>query len=66
MSDYLEFNSNNKSLKSINLDDFSVDELLEYIENLNKEIDRANNEIVKKKKIQQEAKKYFGNKFSNT
>jgi len=59
MSDYLEFNSNNKSLKSINLDDFSVDELLEYIENLNKEIDRANNEIVKKKKIQQEVKKYF-------
>jgi uncharacterized small protein (DUF1192 family) len=59
MSDYLEFDSNNKSLKSINLDDFSVDELLGYIESLNKEVDRANKEILKKREIQEEAKKYF-------
>ena len=59
MNDYLEFDSNNKSLKSINLDDFSIDELLEYIENLNKEIDRVNSDILKKRKIKEEAKKYF-------
>ena len=59
MSDYLEFDIKKNSIKSINLDDFSIIELLEYIENLNVEIERVEKEIEKMKKIQEDAKKYF-------
>ncbi len=59
MDDYLEFEKDTKSIKSINLDDFSVEDLKEYNEQLNKEINRVNDEIKKKLKFQAEAKKYF-------
>ena len=32
MSDYLEFENETKALKSINLDDFSVEDLKEYVD----------------------------------
>ena len=59
MDDYLEFEKDTKAIKSINLDDFSLEDLKEYIEQLEKEIKRVNQEVKKKLKLQLEAEKYF-------
>ena len=59
VDDYLEYEKDTKSLKSINLDDLSVKELKEYIEQLNEEVNRVNKEIEKKLKLQADAGKYF-------
>tara|TARA_B100000427_G_scaffold265634_1_gene230905 strand:+ start:194 stop:379 length:186 start_codon:yes stop_codon:yes gene_type:complete len=57
--DYLEYEKETKSLKSINLDSLSVDELRSYIEQLKNEIARVTLEIDKKKKQIDEASKIF-------
>ena len=59
MDDYLEFKKDTKLLKSINLDDFSIEDLKEYIEQLKREIVRVKSELEKKQKTQIEAEKYF-------
>ena len=59
MDDYLEFEKDTKLLKSINLDDFSIEELREYIEQLKREIVRVKSELEKKQKTQIDAEKYF-------
>ena len=59
MDDNLEFEKDTKALKSIILDDFSIEDLKEYIEQLKKEIERVKNELEKKLKSQIEAEKYF-------
>ncbi len=59
MNDFLEFNDEKKSIKSINLDDFSVEDLRKYIKELEEEKKRAELEIVKKNNLQEEAKKFF-------
>ena len=59
MNDFLEFEKDTKALKSINLDDFSVEDLKEYIDELTKELSRVNIEMKKKAKLQSEAKKFF-------
>ena len=59
MDNYLEFDSNKKTLKSINLDDFSVEDLKEYIAVLMLEVKRAKEEEEKKIKIKTEALKFF-------
>ena len=59
MTDYLEFEQENKALKSINLDDFSVEELSDYIVDLKNEIERVKAEIVKKSDSKTEAEKFF-------
>ena len=59
MDDYLEFDANKKTLKSINLDDYSVEDLQEYIEVLLLEVKRAKKEEEKKTKIKIEARKFF-------
>lgn len=59
MDDYLEFEKDTKALKSINLDEFSVEDLEEYIEQLNHEIGRVELELKKKLKSQIDAEKYF-------
>ena len=59
MDDFLEFDDKKKVIKSINLDDFSVEDLKKYIEELNTEINKAKNEINKKIKIKNEAQKFF-------
>ena len=48
MSNFIEFDEEKKVIKSINLDDFSVEDLKEYISNLSYEIKRAEEEIEKK------------------
>ena len=59
MSDFLEFDKDTKTLKSINLDDLSVEDLDEYINELTKELERVKSEIKKKLRLQSEAKKLF-------
>jgi len=59
MDDFLEFDSDKKTVKSINLDDFSVEDLRKYIKELEGEINRAELEVKKKEKLQQEAQKFF-------
>jgi len=59
MDDYLEFEKDTKVLKSITLDDFSVEDLKEYIDQLKNEIERVKIELNKKLKSHNEAEKYF-------
>ena len=59
MDDFLEFDSDKKAVKSINLDDFSFEDLKEYIQELKDEIQRAELEVKKKSKAQKEAEKFF-------
>ena len=59
MDDYLEFEKDTKSLKSINLDDFSIEDLKEYIDQLKKEIDRVEKELKNRQKTLVDAEKYF-------
>jgi len=41
MDDFLEIDEKKKTINSLNLDDFSVEDLEKYISELNKEILRA-------------------------
>tara|TARA_X000000368_G_C22561774_1_gene506776 strand:- start:217 stop:399 length:183 start_codon:yes stop_codon:yes gene_type:complete len=59
MNEFLEYEENKKSIKSLNLDDFSVEDLDKYTFELNCEIDRVNMEKVKKKKLISEAENIF-------
>ena len=59
MDDFLEFDSEKKAIKSINLDDFSIEDLRKYINELENEIKRAETEVIKKNKFQLEAQKFF-------
>ncbi len=59
MNEFLEYDENKKSIKSLDLDDFSVEDLDKYALELNDEIDRVNMEKVKKKKLINEAQSIF-------
>ena len=59
MEDFLDIDEKKKTIKSLNLDDFSIDELKNYIKELEREILRTTEEISKKKNIQEKANKFF-------
>ena len=59
MDDFLEIDEKKKTINSLNLDDFSVEDLNKYISELNKEILRVKEEINKKNKLKKEAQKFF-------
>ena len=59
MGDFLEFDVEKKSVKSINLDDFSVEDLKKYIKELEDEKKRTELEMKKKNSLLEEAKKFF-------
>ena len=59
MNEFLEYEQNKKSIKSLNLDDFSIEDLDKYILELKDEIDRVNMERVKKKNLISEAESIF-------
>ena len=59
MNEFLEYEESKKSFKSLNLDDFSVEDLDNYILELKNEIDRVNIEKVKKKKLINDAENIF-------
>ena len=59
MSNFIEFDENTKAIKSISLEDFSVEDLEEYILDLVNEQKRAKEEIKKRLKTKEEAQKFF-------
>ncbi len=59
MGDFLEFDDEKKTVKSINLDDFSVEDLRKYIKELEDEKKRTKLEMQKKNSLLEEAKKFF-------
>ena len=59
MKDFLEYEETKKTIKALNLDDFSIEDLNKYILELNDEVDRVNIEIEKKSDLLSEAQKYF-------
>ena len=59
MDDFLEIDEKKKTINSLNLDDFSVEDLNKYILELNKEILRVKEEINKKNKSKKEAQNFF-------
>ena len=59
MDDFLEIDEKKKTINSLNLDDFSIEDLDKYILELNKEILRVKEEINKKNKLKKEAQTFF-------
>tara|TARA_B100000902_G_scaffold332299_1_gene330199 strand:- start:327 stop:509 length:183 start_codon:yes stop_codon:yes gene_type:complete len=59
MKDFLEYEETQKTIKTLNLDDFSIEDLKKYILELNNEINRVNKEIDKKSNLLSDAEKYF-------
>ena len=59
MNEFLEYEESKKSIKSLNLDDFSIEDLDNYSSELKDEIDRVYMEKVKKKKLISEAENIF-------
>ena len=59
MNEFLEYEESKKSIKSVNLDDFSIEDLDKYTSELKNEIDKVNLEKVKKKKLISEAESIF-------
>ena len=59
MDDFLEIDEKKKTINSLNLDDFSVEDLEKYTSELNKEILRVIEEINKKNKLKKEAQQFF-------
>ena len=59
MTDFLEFEENKKTIKKLNLEDLSIENLKEYILELEEEIMRAKGEIELKNNSISEAEKYF-------
>ena len=59
MDDFLEIDEKKKTINTLNLDDFSVEDLNKYILELNKEILRVKEEINKKNILKREAQNFF-------
>ena len=59
MTDFLEIDEKKKTVKSLILDDFSVEDLDKYIVELKNEIKRVEEEIIKKNKLFKDAEKLF-------
>ncbi len=59
MIDFFEIDEKKTTIKTLNLDDFSIEDLNKYIEELNEEISRVNKEITKKEFLKKQADKVF-------
>ena len=59
MNQFLEHDESKRAIKLLNLDDFSVEDLIKYISELKDEIERVNIEKVKKKRLIREAENIF-------
>ncbi len=59
MNQFIEYEENKKTIKTLNLDDFSVEELNLYKSELKDEVKRVELEIYKKKNLMSEAEKFF-------
>ena len=59
MIDFFEVDEKQKTVKILNLDDFSVEDLQNYISELQTEIVRVRDEIKKKENLKLNAEKFF-------
>ena len=59
MTDFFEVDEKQKTVKILNLDDFSVEDLQNYISELKTEILRVQDEIKKKENLKLNAEKFF-------
>ena len=59
MTDFFEVDEKQKTVKILNLDDFSVEDLQNYISELQTEILRVQEEIKKKENLKLNAEKFF-------
>ena len=59
MNEFLEYEESKKSIKSLNLDDFSIEDLDKYTSELKDEMERVNIEKVKKRRLISEAENIF-------
>jgi len=59
MIDFFEIDETKKTIKTLNLDDFSVEDLKKYIHELKMEIDRVSLEIKKKDNLIKDAESFF-------
>tara|TARA_B100001057_G_scaffold33994_1_gene30841 strand:- start:163 stop:345 length:183 start_codon:yes stop_codon:yes gene_type:complete len=59
MTDFFEVDDKLKTFKILNLDDFSVEDLQNYISELQTEILRVKDEIEKKESLKLNAEKFF-------
>ena len=59
MTDFFEVDDKQKTVKILNLDDFSVEDLQNYISELQTEILRVQDEIKKKQNLKLNAEKFF-------
>ena len=59
MADFFEIDEKQKTVKILNLDDFSVEDLQSYISELENEMLRVQSEIKKKKNLKLNAEKFF-------
>ncbi len=59
MTDFFEVDEKQKTVKILNLDDFSIEDLQNYISELQTEILRVQDEIKKKEDLKLNAEKFF-------
>ena len=59
MTDFFEVDEKQKTVKILNLDDFSVEDLQNYISELQTEILRVQYEIKRKENLKLNAEKFF-------
>ena len=59
MTDFFENDEKQKTVKILNLDDFSIEDLNNYVSELQTEILRVKDEINKKKNLKLNAEKFF-------
>ncbi len=59
MIDFFEIDEKKKTVKNLNLDDFSIEDLDGYTEELLNEVNRVKDEIKKKKELRIGAEKLF-------
>ena len=59
MVDFIEIEENKKTIKKLNLEDLSVEDLDKYIDELKEEIERVKIEIKKKSDSKEDAEKFF-------
>ena len=59
MTDFFEVDEKQKTVKILNLEDFSIEDLKNYVSELETEILRVKDEIKKKEKSKLNAEKFF-------
>ena len=59
MTNFFEIDEKQKTVKILNLDDFSIEDLKNYVSELQAEILRVKDEIKKKENLKLSAEKFF-------